>query len=104
MKRIYQAATLQDAHIVSHLLADAHIPHHILNEHQQGGVGELPFTHAYPEIWLVNEGDERRALEIVAAFEMPANDNRPDTECPHCGERNPANFGLCWSCGRLMQQ
>ena len=99
MKRIYQAGNLQDAHILSSLLSDADIDHHILNSYQQGGLGELPFTHTYPEIWLVKDNDESKARAIIADFEQPLTNEMPERVCPKCGELNPATFQICWHCG-----
>lgn len=99
MKRIYTAANLQDAHILAHMLQEARISCHIFNENLQGGVGEIPFTHAYPEIWLAEAGDAERAREIIRAFERPI-PPRPGRSCPYCGEENPGHFLSCWQCGR----
>lgn len=99
MKRIYQAGNLQDAYILSNLLSAARIDHHILNSYQHGGVGELPFTHTYPEIWLVNENDESKARALIAEFEQPLANETPERACSRCGELNPATFQICWHCG-----
>ncbi len=98
MKRIYTAANLQDAHILAHILREAGIGCHIFNENLQGGVGEIPFTHAYPEIWLAEAGDTERAREIIREFERPVPARAPRS-CPHCGEENPGHFLSCWQCG-----
>ena len=98
MKRFYSAADLQQAHLLASLLREAGISCHVFNEHLQGGVGEIPFTQAWPELWLVNPADEARARAIVAAFEQPQPDE-PARRCPGCGEENPANFETCWRCG-----
>jgi len=100
MKRIYQAGNLQDAYILSTLLSAARIDHHILNSYQHGGLGELPFTHTYPEIWLVNEKSEARAL--IAEFEQPLANETPERACSRCGELNPATFQICWHCGDVI--
>ena len=52
MKRIYSAASLPEAHLILHRLQEKGIPARVFNENAHGGVGELPFTHAYPEIWI----------------------------------------------------
>lgn len=98
MKRIYSAGNLPEAHLLSHLLERAGIRHHVFNENLQGGVGELPFTHAWPEIWIVDESDTGRALEIIRGYERPGDDS-PPRECPSCGENSPAGFEICWACG-----
>lgn len=99
MKRVYSAADLQQAHLLSHLLEEAGIPHFIANQNLQGGVGGLPFTHTYPEIWIYDEADFDRARATVASFES-ASLKQGSWRCEVCGEENPLTFELCWKCGR----
>lgn len=98
MKKIYSASNLMEAQIVLDLLEHAYIPAKIFNQHAQGVAGEIPFTHAYPEIWITREDDFERAKRIIDTYE-----NTPvatgNVQCPSCGEDNPANFQLCWKCG-----
>lgn len=101
MLKIYSAATLPDAHLVRGLLAQAGIQARVFNENAQGGMGEIPFTHAYPEVWILDEADLARARELIGQFERPAMIVAA-VRCPHCGEDNPGNFQLCWSCGKAF--
>lgn len=89
--------------MLSHLLHVAGVDHHIFNENLQGGVGELPFTHTYPEIWIVDESDSDRALEIVAEFEKPDDKSNEKVKCETCGEENPGSFEVCWKCGGSLR-
>ena len=97
MLKAYTAANLQDAHILLGLLRSAGIEAHILNANAQGGLGEIPFMHAYPEIWLSNAHDMKRARQLFDGFERPASGLQP-RKCPVCGEENPAGFEICWNC------
>lgn len=97
MLKIYSAGNITDAYLLQSLLAEARIETQILNEYAQGGVGELSFTHAYPELWLVNTGDAERARNIIAKFEQQQ-DPIGSTPCPQCAENNPASFEICWRC------
>lgn len=98
MERFYIAGDLQEAHLLLHRLETERIDAHIFNENAQGAVGELPFTHIYPEIWLVNREDLARAKKVVAEYERPiaALENQ---KCKHCGEESPGTFEVCWQCG-----
>lgn len=98
MRKIYSAATLPDAHLVRGLLGQAGIEAEVFNENAQGGMGEIPFTHAYPEVWIVDEGDAARAREVIRQFERP-DVHAATLRCSRCAEDNPGNFQLCWSCG-----
>lgn len=101
MRRLYSGANLQDAYLVLHLLERAGIEARVFNQHAQGGMGELPFTHVYPEVWVVDPRDETSARQIVADYErLPAATGT--FACPACGEPNPQSFELCWRCGVMF--
>ena len=101
VKRLCKAPSLPDAHILRGLLQQSGIEAHVFNEHAQSGVGQLPVSEAYPEVWLADERDLSRAQELIRAFDAAPRET--DTvRCPGCGEDNPANFQLCWSCGTAL--
>jgi hypothetical protein len=97
MIRAYTAANLQDAHILLGLLQAAGIEARVLNAAAQGGLGEIPFTHAYPEIWLADATDLARARKVFEGFERPSSAASP-RRCAACGEENPPAFEICWNC------
>ncbi|MFQ5470714.1 MAG: putative signal transducing protein [Gammaproteobacteria bacterium] len=102
MKRIYAAADLPEARLVLGLLLQQGIDAEIFNENAQGGVGEIPFTHAYPEIWLKNEADSDKAKLIIKTYEICS----PDLNlivCKHCGAESPENFSICWQCNEDIE-
>ena len=101
MKRIYSAASLPEAHLILHRLRAEGIACAVFNENAQGGVGELPFTHAYPEVWIEDTVDEPLARRIVDEFERGA-DDADGGPCAGCGEHNPASFEVCWNCGAVL--
>jgi hypothetical protein len=101
MIRFYQAANLPDAYLLVDLLEHAGIASQVFNQNAQAGVGELPFTHAYPEIWLEHRHDVPVARKIVDEFERSEADVGT-VNCGYCDEPNPGNFELCWSCGASL--
>jgi hypothetical protein len=98
MKRLCKAASLPDAHILRGVLEHEGIEVHVFNENAQSGVGQLPVAEALPELWVADENDLQRAQEVVRRFETAP---RVETtvRCAGCGEDNPGNFQVCWSCG-----
>ena len=98
MIRIYQAADLPEAHLVAGLLCHAGIDARVLKENAQGGLGDIPFGEAYPEVWIEQSADFDRANAIIEEFERPAM-HVGYVVCPACGEDSPGNFELCWKCG-----
>jgi len=103
MQKLYTAANLQDAYLLAGRLALAGIEVRILNEHAHGGLGELPFTHVYPEIWLLEPADAARARDILAEHEQGA-PQAGARRCRACDEENPAGFELCWRCGAGLER
>jgi uncharacterized paraquat-inducible protein A len=101
MHRIYSANNLQEAYLIQGMLAGAGIETQILNEYAQGGLGEIPFTQAYPEIWLLNESDSMNAQKIIKQFEQN-NTRTGKLLCKNCHESNPDTFETCWRCGAQL--
>ncbi len=97
MRRLYTAGHLPEAYLLLHMLESEGIAAQVFNENAQGGVGELPFTHTYPELW-VEDRDLDRARSVVERFERPQETLNSFT-CTVCGEHNPGTFELCWNCG-----
>jgi len=101
VKRLCKAPSLPDAHILRGLLQQSGIEAHVFNENAQSGVGQLPVSEAYPEVWLADERDFARAEELIRAFDAAPRDSG-SLHCPVCREDNPGNFQLCWSCGSAL--
>ena len=101
MKRFYAAADLIEAQLLKDLLKESGIVTEIFNQNARGGIGEIPITHAYPELWLLDEHDEARARELIDQYENTEVPNGV-TLCNHCLEENPRNFASCWQCGELL--
>lgn len=102
VKRIYLAASLPEAHLLLHSLQAENIEATVFNENAQGGVGELPVTQVYPEVWIERAEDETRARLVVRKFESNSV-SVPDKKCRGCGEVNPSTFEVCWQCASLLQ-
>ncbi len=100
MKRVHIAPTLLDAKLAADTLASLGIASHILNANAAGAMGEVPFLHAQPEVWIDDDGQEARAREALASL-LDASPSA-DKCCQRCGERNPGNFLSCWQCGGAL--
>jgi hypothetical protein len=101
MERFYIALNRFDAYLLLHRLQHAGIAAHVFNEHVQSIAGEVPLDVVQPQVWLENSGDRSRAERELAAMQR----ERAQTgsvRCRDCGEENPANFELCWKCGRSL--
>ncbi len=85
------------------LLQQSNIEVTVENENMQGAVGEIPFTHVYPELHLVDERDEARATAIIHDYET-SRLHLKTVICHGCGEENPANFSSCWACDMMLSE
>jgi len=94
MQKVYTAQTLLQVTHIKNLLETAKITTELRNEYAAGGVGELSFVDAWPEIW-VNYEDTSLAKKIIHDFQDP--DKGLDWWCS-CGEKNGTAFASCWSC------
>jgi hypothetical protein len=101
MIRVYEAANLQDAHIVLGLLAQARIEARVFNQHAQGGLGDIPFGEAYPSVWIEDARDQERARKIIDDYQLKA-EATGTVRCSACGEESPGNFAVCWNCGARL--
>jgi len=102
MKKIYSAANLVEAQIMLDLLGHAGIKARLFNQHAQGGVGELAFTEAYPEVWVIDDIDYERGMQVANAYDCAPIETGV-VFCSACGEENPRNFQLCWQCGAGLE-
>ena len=96
MIRIYQALDLPQAQLIIDLLARNNISALLLNGNAQSAMGDIPFTHAYPEIWIKNETQREQAKQLIGEFEKPIGDEQ--WQCRSCEEQSPSTFDSCWNC------
>jgi hypothetical protein len=67
------------------------------------GLTGIPIPEFYPALCVMNDDDYDRAVQIIRE-QIIANNLRADNEikCSACGETNPGNFDVCWSCGKEL--
>ncbi len=71
----------------------------IKNEFAAGGAGDLAPLSAWLELWVFDDDDYARALDLVTvAFEATPSGST-SWLCHHCQENNEGSFEICWSCG-----
>lgn len=100
MKRIYSEPAPLFIHQIKDLLEEKGITTVIKNEFLAGGVGELPPTEVWPELWIVDKADKEPAKRIVDDF-IQSTKTRPQAwTCKNCGEKIEGQFNICWNCGR----
>ena len=92
-----------DFTIVGHMqtiLEAEGIPTELRNAGSAGLAGEVPYTQVYPELWILNNGDESKARAIIRDYREKdaATPPGPNWTCPKCGETVDGIYTECWNC------
>jgi hypothetical protein len=58
----------------------------------------LPDVAHPPALWVENDADAGRAMELLRDLHAADQGDAPEWKCPQCGETVPGNFGSCWKC------
>ncbi len=66
------------------------------NEYAAGAIGELAPIDAWPELWVIDDGEFEQATRLLA--QSRASLDEPDWRCRQCGSTSPATFDFCWQC------
>tara|TARA_B100000767_G_scaffold248650_1_gene249717 strand:- start:76 stop:381 length:306 start_codon:yes stop_codon:yes gene_type:complete len=96
MKLVYSNENRMLANNVKNIIEAQGIHLIIKNEFAQGAIGELSVTDSWPEIWVVNDDQYNRAVEILAS--IASSGVGDDWLCKICSEENTCAFDICWNC------
>jgi hypothetical protein len=99
VKKVTTADSLITNSHYRNLLESEGIAAFIRNEYLGSIIGEMPFQHAWPELWVKNDLDYDRALQLI---DRSLTDESPSASwnCSQCGSENEGQFGACWNCGK----
>lgn len=100
MKRVYSEPNSIFIYQLRELLEEKGISAVIKNELLSGGVGELPPTEIWPELWVMNKEDSNAAKRVIDEFMRSIKSNPLAWKCVGCGEEIEGQFNICWSCGQ----
>jgi hypothetical protein len=89
------------AYLLRDILAMNGITAHVFNEHMSSIVGDVPPDVALPQVWLDDDDDHARALNVLREYGTRRNRSGV-VFCPACREENPATFEICWKCGAMI--
>jgi len=99
MKKVTSVDSLVTINHYKNLLASEGIPAFIRNEHLGGILGEMPFQEVWPELWVENDLDLDRALQLIDSNNLLEESPEPDWRCRNCKAENEGQFAACWQCG-----
>ena len=100
MQRVYTSADIMMVHHLRNVLEDHGIPCLVKNETLGIAAGQLPILECWPELWVVDDGQQPQARELVQEALHAAPAAGPGWTCPGCGEVIEGQFSECWSCGQ----
>jgi hypothetical protein len=101
MIKVYQCANSIELATFKDVMARNDINIFVKNEFIAGAIGELPFTEAWPEIWVLDHQDEDKAKQLCQQTEQEIQAPQQDWLCNNCGETNNSSFEYCWQCEQL---
>lgn len=99
MKKLTSADSLITINHYKNLLESEGIRAFLKNEHFGSIMGEVPFQEVWPELWVENDLDYDRALQLIDAAKIAEESPSAPWRCRKCAEENEGQFSVCWKCG-----
>lgn len=96
MKKVYSHENQFIVNNMKNIIEAENIDTFLKNEFTQGAIGEIPAFDTWPEIWVVEDHDAKKALAIVEKVQQSS--RREEWMCNNCAEKNDASFDFCWQC------
>jgi Putative prokaryotic signal transducing protein len=98
LKRIYSSFNRIAVHHAKNVLEAEGIGAVVRNEYLSSAMGELPPAECQAELWLLDESDAPRALELLFTRETAG-----EAWTCACGEISGPQFTQCWRCGAFRR-
>ena len=99
MKKVTSIDSLVTINHYKNLLTTEGIPAFIRNEHLGSILGEMPFQEVWPELWVENDLDHDRALQLIDTANLVQESPEAAWRCRNCKADNEGQFAACWQCG-----
>lgn len=102
MKKVTSADSLLTINHYKNLLVSEGIPAFLRNEHLGSIIGEMPFQEAWPQLWVENDLDYDRAVQLIDAANVINESPQTPWRCKSCKTENEGQFAACWQCGEAV--
>jgi hypothetical protein len=102
MKKVTSSQSLVTISHYRNLLASEGIASVIRNEHLGSIAGEMPFEEVWPELWVRNDLDYDRALQLIDSATIGGESPATPWHCRRCGTEIEGQFAACWNCGEHL--
>jgi Putative prokaryotic signal transducing protein len=103
MKHLFQARNVEEDAEIQVLMSgleEAGMPCIVRNENLAVARGEIPFSECFTELWILNDEDYPKAMELVTSWRESKGPARASWVCAGCQETIEGQFTSCWQCGR----
>jgi hypothetical protein len=100
MKLVYSHENQFIVGNIKNLIEAEEIKVFIKNEFAKGALGETAAFDCWPEVWVYDDGDYQKAIDVIALLE--AKQAEMDWVCNQCDEKNDPSFEVCWHCKNEM--
>ena len=100
MKLVYSHENQFIVGNIKNLIEAENINVFIKNEFAKGALGETAAFDCWPEVWVYDDEDYQKAIDVVASVE--AKQAEIDWVCHQCDEKNDPSFEVCWHCNNEM--
>lgn len=98
MQKIYSTQNRVMLYLLQSKLSVSGINCMIRNE-EPPAAGEIPPMLAWPELWVLDDGQYATALQIIQEELTHHSESKKKWLCPQCGEKLEGQFDVCWNCG-----
>jgi hypothetical protein len=96
MKMLYSNENNFLVNNIKNIIESHDINTFIKNEFAQGAIGEISAIDSWPELWITDDDDFDRAMEILETSQKTLAED--DWCCINCSEKNDPSFEICWNC------
>lgn len=102
MKKVTSCDSLVTINHYKNLLESEGIAAFVKNEYLGSIVGEMPFQEVWPQLWVKNDLDYDRAVQLIDSDKVADESPTASWRCRYCGTENEGQFSACWQCSKAQ--
>jgi len=102
LKKVTSADSLVTINHYKNLLESEGIKAFVKNEYLGSIIGEMPFQEVWPQLWVKNDLDYDRAVQLIDSDKVADESPADSWRCRYCGTENEGQFSACWQCSKAQ--
>ena len=99
MQKIFSSTDAIAIEELKEILEEEGIACEVKNEFSGALLPIIGLKECTPELWIQNDEDAARALDLLRDWKAPVLAAGPGWKCAQCGEEVEPQFSACWKCG-----